>query len=108
MARPDAKPDPIPDPKPERRPKTADELRADIDRGVTGDKIPGSDPAAAPLGTDAEAAGTPPTRRELDLETRSRTVLPHREARPTRHLPWMAGGCALVVLLVILAFAMGT
>lgn len=38
---------------------TTDKLRADIDRGRTGDKVPASDPAAAPLGTDEEAAGTP-------------------------------------------------
>lgn len=30
-----------------------------IDRGEGGDKAPGFDPAAAPLGTDEEAAGTP-------------------------------------------------
>ena len=35
-------------------------LRADIDSGRTGDKVAMSDPAAAPLGTDDEAAGTPP------------------------------------------------
>ena len=34
-------------------------LRDRIDRGVTGDKVAFSDPAAAPLGTDAEAAGAP-------------------------------------------------
>jgi len=34
-------------------------LRADVDSGRTGDKTPGHDPAAAPLGTDEEAAGTP-------------------------------------------------
>lgn len=34
-------------------------LRDDIDRGATGEKIPFSDPAAVPLGTDAEAGGTP-------------------------------------------------
>jgi hypothetical protein len=38
---------------------TTDQLREDIDRGRTGDKIEVSDPAAAPLGTDEEAAGTP-------------------------------------------------
>ena len=38
---------------------TVDRLRADIDSGKTGDKVAGSDPAAAPLGTDEEAAGTP-------------------------------------------------
>ncbi|HYG88076.1 MAG TPA: hypothetical protein VD978_17645 [Azospirillum sp.] len=35
----------------------AQRLRYDIDSGRTGDKIPFPDPAAAPLGTDAEAAG---------------------------------------------------
>jgi hypothetical protein len=39
---------------------TTDQLRDDIDRGRTGDKVAFPDPAAAPLGTDAEAAGTPP------------------------------------------------
>jgi hypothetical protein len=39
--------------------KTTEQLRRDIDRGKAGDKIPFPDPAAAPLGTDEEAAGTP-------------------------------------------------
>jgi hypothetical protein len=38
---------------------TVEQLRADVDRGRTGDKIDFPDPAAAPLGTDEEAAGTP-------------------------------------------------
>lgn len=44
-------------------PPTADaqRLRHEIDSGRTGDKIPVEDPAAAPLGTDDEAAGTRPT-----------------------------------------------
>ena len=40
---------------------TTQQLLRDIDRGLTGDKIPALDPAAAPLGTDDEAAGTPPS-----------------------------------------------
>jgi len=36
-------------------------LRAAIDSGRTRDKVPGFDPAAAPLGTDEESAGTPST-----------------------------------------------
>lgn len=36
----------------------AHRLRAAIDRGETGDKVAFPDPAAAPLGTDDEAAGT--------------------------------------------------
>lgn len=39
----------------------ADQLRDSIDRGQTGDKVAGGDPAAAPLGTDEEAAGTGPS-----------------------------------------------
>lgn len=33
------------------------QVRDRIDRGETGDKIPAEDPAASPLGTDAEAGG---------------------------------------------------
>jgi hypothetical protein len=39
---------------------TTAQLRADIDQGRTGSKVDHPDPAAAPLGTDEEAAGTPP------------------------------------------------
>ena len=46
---------------------TADRLREDINRGLTGDKVPFRDPAAAPLGTDDEAAGMPPTAEEVEL-----------------------------------------
>jgi hypothetical protein len=38
---------------------TTDQLRDDIDAGRAGDKVRFPDPAAAPLGTDEEAAGTP-------------------------------------------------
>lgn len=42
------------------RRRYADELRSEIDHGRTGDKVAYPDPAAAPLGTDEEAAGAPP------------------------------------------------
>jgi len=48
-----------------REKPTAAQLRGDIDNGRTGDKTPGFDPAAAPLETDAEAGGTPPTPGEV-------------------------------------------
>lgn len=38
---------------------TMSQLRRDIDRGRTGDKVDHPDPAAVPLGADEEAAGTP-------------------------------------------------
>jgi hypothetical protein len=39
---------------------TIAQLRDDIDAGRTGDKVDWPDPAVVPLGTDEEAAGTPP------------------------------------------------
>ena len=48
-------------------PAAASRLKAAIDRGLTGDKVPGFDPAAAPLGTDAETAGAPPGTAEPPL-----------------------------------------
>jgi hypothetical protein len=38
---------------------TPAQLKHDINRGRSRDKVPGFDPSAAPLGTDDEAAGTP-------------------------------------------------
>lgn len=46
-------------------PETVEELRRDIDSGATGEKVGFPDPAAAPLGADDEAAGTPPNRAEM-------------------------------------------
>jgi hypothetical protein len=39
---------------------TVEQLRSDIDHGRTCDKIDAPDPSIAPLGSDEEAAGTPP------------------------------------------------
>lgn len=39
---------------------TSDQVRHRIDSGKKGDKVDYPDPAAAPLGTDDEAAGAPP------------------------------------------------
>ena len=36
-----------------------EQVRARIESGATGDKVAGSDPAAAPIGTDDEAAAVP-------------------------------------------------
>lgn len=55
-----------------------EELRGKIDSGRTGDKVNFPDPAAAPLGTDDEAAGTPPppaaVRQAIDTETSPETA----------------------------------
>lgn len=44
---------------------TTDRLRSEIDHGQTGDKVDFMDPAAAPLGTDDEAAGSAPTHEQI-------------------------------------------
>ena len=49
---------------------TVEQLRADIDSGRTGDKVLAPDHAMAPLGTDDEAAGTPPSPAAIALTRR--------------------------------------
>jgi hypothetical protein len=44
---------------------SADRLRKQIDAGRTGEKVDFPDPAAAPLGTDSEAGGSPVQIQEL-------------------------------------------
>jgi hypothetical protein len=55
---------------------TTDQLRDRIDRGITGEKVPMPDPAAAPMGTDAEAAGQPPTEQERAMDAQAAPVHP--------------------------------
>jgi hypothetical protein len=56
---------------------TTARLRAEIDSGRTGDKVATIDPAAAPLGTDDEAAGTPPTLDAVALARRHELKYAH-------------------------------
>ena len=53
------------------KPDRWQQVRDKIDRGETGDKVRGSDPAAAPLGTDQEASGTTATPPADDAEPAS-------------------------------------
>ncbi len=54
--------EPRPRTPPDRGPgATVMQLKQDIDSGATGDKMPVLDPSSTPLGTDAEAAGFPPS-----------------------------------------------
>lgn len=66
------------EPADERRDATAAQLKADIDSGRTGDKVAGFDPAAAPLGTDAEAGGAP-----MDPDLIAEDRLGERTGRPS-------------------------
>lgn len=55
-----------------------DQLRRRIDSGGTGEKVDYPDPATVPLGTDAEAGGTPPTKAEVRLDASASQPAPKR------------------------------
>src|SRR5688572_9373696 len=64
-------------------PPTLDRFRADISGERTGEKVNFPDPAAAPLGTDAEAAGHPPTVEERRMEAEARPE-PRTQPEPSQ------------------------
>ena len=84
-----------------RQAPTTDQLRNDIDTGRTGEKVNWPDPAAAPLGADAEAGGAPPGEAERIAEAH-RTA--HRGPSPSMHRDtsswpyWLAVGVIALVL----------
>ena len=80
---------------------TADQLRAEIDSGKTGEKVDASDPAAAPLGTDAEAGGSPPTMAELRIEAAARPKRTRRELSRSASLGLLFAGLAVVYAAVL-------
>lgn len=88
---------------------TTQQLLRDIDRGLTGDKIPVQDPAAAPLDTDDEAAGASPFPDEIgdarERESLGRapdTRLAQGDQAPDR---WKAPGTLMHVFVVALGLA---
>lgn len=80
-----------------------DALRARIDRGDTHDKVAAEDPAAAPLGTDAEAAGvSPDTTRERAASPGLRPEAVARSADIEQE-SWMSPKRLLAITAVIAA-----
>lgn len=83
---------------------TTEQLRHDIDSGLTGDKVAASDPAAAPLGTDDEAAGTPPSAAAVELARRTerrRIREPHPPTPERSPVVLTLGSIAIAALAVI-------
>lgn len=92
-------------------------IRGDIQQGRTGDKVPGFDPAMAPLETDAEAGGA--TQPVLEGERTAARPPPGANASetgsamrpfnadmqtPRRALSWkLYGMLGIVALLIVLA-----
>ena len=85
---------------------TTDQLRHDIDSGATGEKIGFPDPATAPLGTDAEAGGSPPTASERKLDAASRPNYSHGHKMPGTAL--YAIFVAIGAIVVVGATLLGT
>lgn len=89
------------------RHQTVEQLRADIDSGRTGDKVPGPDPASAPLGTDEEAAGTPldsdAVARARRIESSGPAVSPER--RRGLGFAWVIVAVAAVIAVLVVAAA---
>lgn len=73
--------------KKKRHSPSSAQLRHDITHGKAGDKVNFPDPSAAPLGTDAEASGNPPTREELEIARRAEI-----DRRPDEKKPPSMGG----------------
>lgn len=89
---------------------TAAQVRQGIDRGKGSDKVAFPDPAAAPLGTDDEAAGHPVSPDQaaaaLAAETRSRPDLPQTAPDLTQRDPGTTRfAVVLAVLGVVLVIA---
>jgi hypothetical protein len=76
---------------------TTDQIRHAIDSGATGEKVGFPDPATAPLGTDAEAGGIPPTHAERAIEADAQ--IEYREP-----VPWNG---PLIYFVLIAAVAVG-
>jgi hypothetical protein len=83
---------------------TSSRLRGDIDRGRAGDKVDVADPAAAPLGTDDEAAGTPASPEAV--ETAHREEIRKSSAQgPSIHDSSDPGSAIYLIVMAILAAA---
>ena len=85
------------------------QLKQDIDSGATGDKVPMLDPATSPLGTDAEAAGTPLSPELVAVARRTeragRPAPQHPSDRAEdRHGLRLLGGLLLAIALAAVAF----
>ena len=81
--------------------ENTERLRHKIDSGRTGDKVAGSDPTVAGLGTDDEAAGKPPRPHEIASTRHRESVRPHE----THDHPGLGHAWILVAFTLLLAIA---
>ena len=86
--------------------ETTEQLRIAIDQGHGGDKVDAPDPAAAPLGTDDEAGGTPNNRSQVRLAAAHEIRARPQQARQRRHgvrpAWWLIGFTVLVGISIVI------
>lgn len=85
---------------------TTEVLRRSIDRGETGDKVDFPDPAAAPLGTDAEAGGQMPDDAEMSRAgsgEENPVPRPNDTNNPSGMPVWIMAGFVVVIALALWA-----
>jgi hypothetical protein len=84
-----------------------EKLRTDIHRGRTRDRVPVSDLAMAPLGTDEEAAGTPLTAQQIAETRRLEVSHPRRLSHQQGLGPaWLLIGFIVIFSIVLIAWGM--
>lgn len=87
--------------------ETTAQLRIAIDQGYAGSKVDATDPAAAPLGTDDEAGGTPNTTAQVRLaaahEIRATPTSPRQRTSGIGAAWWLIGFSVLMGALIIAA-----
>ena len=80
---------------------TSAKLRDDIDHGRGGDKVDVVDPAVAPLGTDDEAAGTPPAPNVLHVAHEQEIQSPSPGAAKSAEKKDFDGALGLFVAVIV-------
>jgi hypothetical protein len=95
------------EPQRKAEPPTSNRIRADISGERTREKVAFPDPTAAPLGTDDEAAGHPPTMQQRRLEDEERPTpepLPEPSQGPV--IFYFAFAALLAVAIIIVAYTL--
>ena len=80
---------------------TSDAIRMAIDAGKGSDKIAFPDPSAAPLGTDDEAGGHPPTPEQRRMAAASELKRPVAPATTRRVWPYILLVFAMLVIMLM-------
>jgi hypothetical protein len=83
---------------------TTAQLKADINSGATGDKVGVFDPGLSTLGTDDEAAGTPPKREAIAAARREEVhARPPDAKKPWAWTPSTKGSLSWILVVFALA-----